>query len=316
MRITPYLSAGLAVMALALPSWAADGEKYLPNSSEGVITIDVKLLLNSAIAKRNLEQIKPLLKADENFQKTVDALGLDPFKDIETILIGAPGGGDMTKAVAVVQGKFNSKKIHAFAEKAAKDNPEMVKIEKVGNDSLYQITPPGRNEKTNYAALLDDTTLVGSGSRDMVVEAMEKKSGKKKGELKKDLAALLGKANTKQAIRFALLEAIVGQGDLAGQVKTATGGITVGEDIKIEITLNAKDDKAAATVSDKIDEGLRQAKQFVGLIALKEKKAAPLIDVVNTFEVKAQDTIVSIKGEVSKSVVEKLEKLAKEGAGQ
>lgn len=315
MRITPYLSAGLAVMALALPCRAADGEKYLPNNSDGVVTIDVKLLLDSPIAKRNLEQVKPLLKANENYQKTMEALGLDPFKDIETILIGAPGGDDASKAVVVVQGKFNAKKLHALAEQAASKDDGMVKIEKVGNDHIYQITAQGRGEKPNFAALLGDTMLVGSPSRDMVVEALDKKAGKKKGELKKDLAALLAKADTKQAIRFAAVD-VIPQGELAGMVKSASGGITIGEDIKISVTLNAKDDKAATAVSEKVDEGLRQAKQFVGIFALKETKIAPLVDVLNTFEVKAQDAVVTIKGEASKSVVEKIEKAIKEGARQ
>jgi hypothetical protein len=314
MRIAHHLSSGLALLALVaspLSGRAAEGEKYLPNNSDAVLTVNVKLLLDSAVVKRNLELVKPILKADANFQKTVDALGLDPFKDIDYVLIGVPSGADPDKVVIVIQGKFNGKKVHALAVKAAEENPKVVEIERVGNDSIYKITPPGKGEKETFAALLDETTLVGSRSHDLVVEALDKKSGKKKSEQKKELKELLAKANSQQCISIVALDT-VGQGDLAGLVKSLTGGFTIGEDVKMDFALNAKDDEAAKTVADKLDEGVRQVQPLVKGLGSRDKRLAPLVEIFNTLKVKPDGAKVSITAEVSESVVKKIEKMIKD----
>jgi hypothetical protein len=314
MRISNCVSTGLALLALvALPlaGQAAEGEKYLPNNSDAIITVNVKLLLDSAIAKRNVKNIEPLLKADANFQKTVDALGLDPFKDIEFVLLGVPAGADPDKFVIVIQGKFNGKKLHALGEKAAQDNPDVVKVEKVGNESVYQITPPGKGEKVTFAALVDEGTLVGSRSRELVVEALEKKAGKVKAEQKKEMKELLAKANSQQSISIVALD-VAGQGDLAGLVKSLSGGFTIGDDVKMDLALNTKDEDAAKMVADKIESGLQQVRPLVAGAAFQNKRFAPLVDVFGTLKVKPDGAKVSITAEASESVVKKLEKTDKE----
>ena len=147
MRISSRLPIGLSwlmLAALAPPGRAADAEKYLPNDSDVVVTLRVQTLLDAPLVKRNLDQLKPAFQKNDDYQKTIDALGLDPFKDIELIVVGVPlGGGDPDKAVAVIQGKFNVAKVQAVAAKAAKDNGDVLKIEKVGATELYTITPGG-----------------------------------------------------------------------------------------------------------------------------------------------------------------------------
>jgi hypothetical protein len=310
-RRLPTGFALFAIAVLALPARAAEAEKYLPDNTDGVVTINVRTLMDSALVGKVLEQIKPALKADSGAQKILDAIGIDPFKDVELVQIGAPGGGDPDKAVFVIQGKFQPAKIHAVAAKAAEEHADVLKIEKVGDTNLYQVTPPGRNQKVSYAALLGENLLVASVTRDLVVEAIDKKAGKKKPELKKALADLLAKSDSKQAISVVALDT-VGQGELAGQVKSLTGGFTITDEVKMDFRLTAKDEKAATAVADKIEEGLGQVSQLVMFLGQKDPRFAPLVDVMKTVAAKPDGATVRVTGEINKSVLEKVEKMLKD----
>ncbi len=309
-RRLPTVLALLALAALVLPAHAAEAEKYLPNNSDAVITINVKMLLDSAIGKKVLEMAKQNLQHDAGAQKILEAIGVDPFKDIDLVLIGSPGGNDPDKALAVIQGKFDPSKIQAVAAKAAENNADNLKIEKVGTINLYTITPPGKNQKVSYAALLDEKVLVGSANRESVVEAIDKKAGKVKPELKKALTELMAKSDSKQAITVAVTEGAI-QGRLAGQAKSVTGGLTVTEDIKLDFNVNAKDEKAANGIADELKEGLNFVKALVDGLKNRNERYAPLAEIVDTLSVKADASTVAIKGEISKSVLEKAEKLLK-----
>jgi hypothetical protein len=315
MRISSRLPICLSLFALgvlALPSRAAEAEKYLPNDSDVVVTFRLQPLLDAPLIKRNLEQTKAALKKNEEYQKVIEALGIDPFKDIELFVVGAPAsGGDPDKAVGVLQGKFNMAKMQALAAKASKDNSELLKIEKVGSTELYLITPQSGKQKTTFAAVLDDQFVVASANREGVVDAIDKKAGQKKSELKKSLTELLAKQDTKQAFSIVANEAI-GQGELAGLAKSLIGGLTFGDDIKLDFTLNAKDEKAAAALADKTKEGLKTALFIVLALASKDKRFEPLMDVAQGIKVTPVESSVTIKAEMSKDVIDKLEKALKE----
>ena len=144
------------------------------------------------------------------------------------------------------------------------------------------------------------------------MDAIDKKSGQKKSELKKVLTELLAKQDSKQAFSIVATEA-AGQGELAGFVKDLTGGFTIGEDIKLSITLNTKDEKTAATVTDKTKEGLKTVSLIVFALATKDPRFEPLMEVVKDLKVTPMESAVTIKAKASKEVIEKLEKALKEG---
>jgi hypothetical protein len=313
-RLLPALVLGV-LGAVALPSRAADADKYLPNSTDAVLTIKVKQFLETPFAKGRIEKVKGLLKANEQLQKVLDDLGLDPLKDVYSVHYGLPAGTDIDQGLAVIEGKFDVVKAHAKGEKEAKANPDLLKVEKVGNLNLYQITDPRRGEGASYSALLDEQFLVWSRNRELAVQAINKKAGKAKPELKKELTQLLAKADAKQCITIVALEQTLANGklgDFSGQGKTLTGGVTIGEDIKLDLAVEAKDEKTAGTVKDSIKEGLDYVKVIVGGLTFKDKKFAPLNDILATIKVDVSGATINLKGQVSKDALEKLEKLGKE----
>lgn len=319
MRMSRRLLPGLLVAALCILPLSARGaevEKYVPNATDALVAVNVKLLLDAPLVKNNLEKIKPALKADAEMQKTFDDLGLDPFKDVESVVFAVPPGGDFDRGLIVIQGKFNLDKIHSKADQVVKDQGDKLSFEKLGQVRLYKVTP-SPTEDARYAALLDDNFLVASKNRDLVEEAIEKKQGKKKQDLKKELTQLIAKADPKQGIQIIALEGTLNSGQgrsLEGLGKALTGGVTLAEDVKFDFVLATKDDKAATKVADALDQGLGQVKVVITGVALQDKRLAPVIDILNSFKSDASGANVTLKGQVTKEVIEKLEKVLKEAA--
>src|SRR5262249_477054 len=142
----------VTLVALAHPAWAADTDMYLPNSTDGVVMVNVKQLLQAPLVKNNLETIKALMLAAGNTQKILDDLAFDPFADVERVVFAV--GQDPSKPLVLVQGKFDPAKFEATAEKAAKDNSEALKVTKAGDYTVYEVKPPEQNE-TLFVAIVD-----------------------------------------------------------------------------------------------------------------------------------------------------------------
>lgn len=300
----------LALVLTAGTSRAADLDQFLPNSTEGIVTINVKQLLAAPLVKANLETVKALMLAVPDVQQTLEDIGFDPFKDVDRVVLAIDR--DPNKSVILVHGKFDTAKIAAKAEKAAKDEGDILKVIKASGYTYYSVKPPeGKGplpSDTLYVGLVDETTLVSSGSPDAVIEALEKKAGKKKAELKKELQALLDKADRQQTISIVTLSAplaATGQA-IIQKLNTVTGGINVGDDIKAAFTLTAKSDKDAAAVESELKEGLDQVKALVDLTANNNKDLKPLVDVVSTLKVVTQGAVVTLTGQITKDVLNQL----------
>src|SRR5262249_27677055 len=113
-RLLPGLLAGL-LATVAAPAWAGETNKYLPDATEGVVTVNVRQMLDAPLVKNNLDTLKALLLATGNVQKVFDDLGFDPFTDIDRVTVAI--NEVPTKSLVLVQGKFDPAKITAKAEK-------------------------------------------------------------------------------------------------------------------------------------------------------------------------------------------------------
>jgi hypothetical protein len=300
----------VAVVALAVPARAAETDKLLPNSTNAVISMNVRQLLDSALIKKFDDQIKAGLNKNGEAKKILEALGFDPFKDVDRVVVA--GSGDKPEeALILVLGKFNREKLEAAAEQAAKDDKSGLTIHKEGNYKLYEIHDKNQN-KPAFGAILSGTVIALAPNKDMVVDALDRQSGKKKSDLKKDLLDLLGKADLKQSISITALAQGLGGGqaqDFADKIKAITGGINVTDDIKLNIDLASKDADSAKDVAKVMDDGLGQAKAFIGLMAAQDKKWEAASDILGTVKVNAVGSNVNLKGEISKTVIDKLLKL-------
>lgn len=306
MRMFRRLQAGLAVvtlLALVAPTWSAESDKFLPGSTNVVVTLNVKQLLESALVKKFDGKIKDAIKNDANAKKILEDLGLDPFKDVDSVVVGGTGGKE-DDVLILVAGRFSRAKMEAKAEEVAKGD-QGLKITKEGNYKVYEMT--GKDGKTGFGAILNDNTLAFSPKKDYVVEALDKQAGKKKADLKKDLTTLLDKADTKQSVTMVALGSGLGADqDFADKIKTVTGGINITDEIKMAIEMAAKDDKSAKAVAEELDKKMGEVKTLVGFMAASDARFAPLVDVVKTLKISATGSTISLKGDVTKAVIDNL----------
>jgi hypothetical protein len=340
-RVWP-LALALAVAFQASPARAVDSkivpkkgnpQDFLPNDSEYVVTISVRKILDAPLVKKNLDVVKQILKGEEA-QKYLKPLAFDPLKDVDTITSAGPVTMDKDKGLGILTGKFDVAKFHKRAEEFAKDKGEILKITKSGNYKVWEITPPNKNTnvqlpKTIYAVLLDKNTLVFSAGKDYINEAIAKAAGTKKTALKKELAALLKKVDKKLALSAVVLAAPIGNalenapipGDIdkvkegLEKLTAISAGVQLGDDIKIQVGIGAKDKDTAKEISKKINQALLAAPLLIQLAA-GDERVAPFVDVakdlLNAVKAKRDSNTVNITLTITKELMGKLEKAGKQ----
>lgn len=307
-RMAWMLAIGLLVTAG--PARAVEDAEYFPQDTQAVVTLNVKQILASPLVKKDQDKIEAGLKSLGEVANVMAALGFDPLKDLDRIIISMVGASDQEKATILVRGKFNVEKFTAKAKDVAKNMADVLKIHKDGDNTVYELNTPGQ-QKPLYLGLMDGTTIIASPQKEGVAEAFAIHSGKKKVALKKELVGLLQKAETsKQSLTIVGLGSALGNEIPYGdKIDYISGGITLKDGIVIEIKIETKDTDAAKGLKTLIDEGINQGKSLLSLFAMQQKELAPLTEMLDQLKVSDKDKTVSIKGEVTKEALEKLEKM-------
>lgn len=329
------LAALALTLALVLPASAApvpaEGaagsyEKYLPDDADGVITINVRALLDSELMKKF--GLDKMLAGNDDAQKAFKALGLDPLKDIERVVISGDNDKSSDQAFVIIQGKFDTAKLSAAAEAAAKDDKGVLKIHKTDHGKIYEVSkldeiiklPPqaagaGVNFKGKsvvFVVLADKGNVVAVPTKEGAEEVLAKAAGKKTTKLKsKELAALIAKIDPKQTVAIAM-PGPAGE----DKIKSVTGGITVTADVKVRFTVTAADADAAKDLNEKLKEQLGMIQAIAGAVALQQKELAPAIDILNGIEHEAKDNTIGIKSDIKGETLEKLVKAVAELAAK
>jgi hypothetical protein len=314
-----WLLLAVAVGLSAAPARAGLLDPYLPDDSEVIVTINVRQILDSPLVKKHaLQQLRDLLKGRDEVESILKDLGFDPFKDLERVTLAGPGGPEKDRGLVIVHGRFDLAKFKAKGEEAARDYADHLRIHKVpdvragATHVVYEVTPPDADMPI-FVALAGKDTLLASPGKDYVVDALKKAARKAKPALKnKDVQALLDKMDEKQSVAVAVLGSALAKGSAAlpavkamvEKVEAVGGGVTVGEDLKIEIALAAKTVEGAKELHEGLDKGLKQALALLSVLASGQKELNPALEVVKTLRVSVRGKVLTLKGRVSADVLE------------
>jgi len=297
---------------------AAEIDRYLPEDTEVISTLNVKQLLSSPVVKKfGLAQLKEALDSIEEAKTVLQDLGFDLLKDLDRITTAGPGGSDTDKGLIIIHGRFDLAKFKAKADEVAKGNSDVLKIHKIKDAKgaevlLYEVTPP-EFPTPLFVAMASEKTILASPGKDYVIDALKRKD---KPVLKnKDFQALLEKMDQRQSFSIAALGSALAKADLPDQVKDSLknldaigGGLTVGEDINLELVANAKTAKSAKEINQVISDGLNQGLGILSLLATMQKELAPVVDIVKTIRSNARDKTITIKASIPAEVIEKWSK--------
>lgn len=299
------------------PARGADVEKYLPDDTQAVLTINFRQILESDFIKKYaMKEIEKGLQSRE-VQQVVGMLGLDPLKDISSATIAAPAESNDKKVLVIVRGSFDLAKVHDTADKIIKEKPDSLTIHKQDNLRLYE----GKDNKSGqpfFACFLSKDVVVGSPTKEYVVDAIAKSTGKKETKSSKGLQSLLGKQDNKQSLWLSVLvsddiKKQAGQNEklkeLADKLQSISAGVTLTDEIKVQVRISASDPKAAKDIRQQI-EGVKALAVFFISGNEQLKDYAPLLlDVLNSFKFSQDQAVVGVDLTIPATLIEKAAKV-------
>jgi len=326
----------VGLLHLALPARAADPLKCLPDDTDLLVRVEVQQIVTSPLYKKEFQkQADDLLKMDAvaGFLK---GTGLDPLKDIDEVYIVMgrssfrteikvqqnPAGGIDNAAVPfiVVQGRFDPAKLQAKAEQLAKDMPQLVKKQKFGAVTIWEIG------KGTFVAVADKNTIVVGGAKEQVEAALDRAAGKKQSNLKhKSMKALLEKLDPKKTVQWLACEEAVGSVSAKGVfqngqtiveikytslkdmgIQSVVGSATVATDVKITTTIKATNADKAKEAAKGIEDGLGLALKAAEKMVDLDKSFASVVDALKAVKVVAKGDSIQIDGQANGDVLSAL----------
>lgn len=314
-----FLGLALAAVLSAVPVRGADVDKLLPDDTDVIISINLRQILESGVAKKHaLQDLEKGFKSNPEAQKVLDQLGLDPMKDIFSVTLATSGTGGQN-GLAIVHGSFDPAKIHAAADGVAKAHPEILKFQKENNTRVYEIKDASQ-PLPYFAALLNKEVLVIAPSRANIIDAVGKSAGKKEPKLAKNLQELINKLDGKQSLWVAALASQdlkkqLAQNettkDFANQLQSLSGGVTLTDDVKIDLRLATSDPIAARGIREKM-EGLKALATLLVTTNEQLKEYQQLVlEIVNCFRFSQDRGTVAIEIRFSSELIDKGARKAK-----
>jgi hypothetical protein len=307
-----------AACLLVLPAaarGATDPLPYLPPDTDALLTIEVRKVADSELGKKiGADLLKELLGISKPAAAAVKATGLDPMRDFDFITVGMHiDGTNVPRLFALLEGKFDRKKIEDNVAAYMKEHPTHLTAINVNDKSAYKVNG-GKPTDTMHAAIIDETKIVVAPTEQDLAGAFEAAAGKRKPAVSKEVSTFLStvKATTPIYVR-AWVKGKFKDVNLPNEklkaavqgVDWATLGILVTKDVSLTMVLNAPDEASAQKLSDLVG-------PVVGLVALQVRAAAedqpelkPVADLLKATKVGPSGRMVIAYGVVKGEEIEK-----------
>jgi hypothetical protein len=314
-------------LAAALPATALEVEKYLPDDTDFVLSVNVKQILGSpAFAQHYQKQIDKMLKMEPVPMILKDA-GFDPLKDADHLWVTKgkschevetdPNTGAISRTsgggvVIFVRGRFDAAKLEAKAEQLVRGFPRNMKPHKIGATPVYEIS--NGQDSVFFVALVDKTTAVAAPTRKHLVDILDKVAGKTQTRFQHpDIAKALKALDPRlSAEAFGLSDMIVGtmvasksqNGKTTRQVTHTTladGGLkafhghgTMDKDIQVNVVFTTTDNGRANRLSKEVDDWLKKAIEEMSKQVPGEKDFAALVEALKNVKMTTKDDRVTL----------------------
>jgi hypothetical protein len=295
----------VVVFALPLLSRAESPDKYLPDDSEVVLTVNVRQFLETPLINRDLDKLRDALKSQEKVCSELEKVGLDPLKDIDQVTIaGAPGQGD-GHFLLVAHGHFDTAKLEARAKTAVTEQSDNVSEVKEEDHTFYSITQPGA-ERVFYVAWPESGTIVASPSKDLILHAFSVQAAKSQSSLNQDMAGLLEKLDEKSIASIVGLGSLLKDTPQAGQVQHFSGTVTIDQSMHLAAAVAIKDVDTAEALTKTITDALTQAKTMLSMAAKNRDDLGPAMSLLEVIKIRREGDTINIEGELTEDLIDKL----------
>lgn len=305
--IRHVLAAGclcLALLVLAAPALpAAQPDKLIPGDAQLVASINFRSLLNSALFKKyGEEQLKAAINGNAEAKQAFEAMGIDPFKDIDSATISSNSLTEQDQILVVVRGRYDLDKIQKTLAAVAENDPK-IKISKEGAHTIYETKG---DDKPMFATFTDKETLAMSPTKDFLVGSIGN-VGKK--PLDRDLVAAIGTIDAKQSIWLAApvtkemrqqLQNNPQMRLLADKLKAITATVNVTDAAEAELNIHTTDAESATQIG-------MMLKQFIPLmkVLIQNQEGVPPAAkaLVDQLKVNTAQTTVTINLKLTEDMI-------------
>jgi hypothetical protein len=262
----------------------ADALELLPDDTAFVLSVDVKSMSKSTVAKELFAFVTKSGDIAQTQKRLLEEAKLDLTKDVDSLVIGL--AGDIQKAEHIVflaRGRFDKSKVTSFLKKDA--------------TSFTQKQHRG----INYYALSDDTEFAFMGSyfvatpKGGMMKVIDLHRGKAKSAGKNSrLAALVGKGYTKSNVWLAVVLTDAMRQEIASEtgghsMDAVVAGIDIATDVNITTLLLASDAKGAEALATMFTSAAKEMAREPSL------QMFGLSDTFNKMKVAWKDTEVTVE---------------------
>jgi hypothetical protein len=318
-RKTCLTTLALAALIAAAPVWAAEPDNYLPANADLVLVINFRQIVDSPVVQKYaVDEIKKNLAKDEKAQTFIKATGLDPLKDIDSLMVANAGGLDKGQMVFVVRGTFDKTKIHTalqdFAKtEAGKAAEKMSILPPQDGIQVYEFKPEKKDDKSVFAAFVDNKTIIATQSKEDTIK-VAKGGGKAPAAPTAKMKAALAKVTGKESLWVVGVITEEARGALkknpqsaafADKMDLITGSINISDAAQANVQIHTTDAESAKKVKDTLTGVLALVK---GLVQGNEEVPPVVGEILGSLKVNADNTTVGIDLKVTADMIEKLNK--------
>ena len=307
-RFTPSAFVLVLTVTFAAISFAQESPKVqLPADTQALIRLNFRAMIDSPLAKKmGIEKASEIIKAVPGGEILAE-MGFDPLKDIDSITVAAPGGGDMEKGLIIVAGKFKADKLVAKANEEAKNNKDKVKIHKAGDKTIFEVIIP-EQQVPMFMMIASNSTILASTQKEYLEKALAN-SGSKLAN--KDFSALVEKLDPDLAISMVAVSSAFPSKSLPEPAKAIMdgiesigGGIGIDKDVTLKINVFTKDEDSSKKLKETMDQGMAQALGFLGLMAAQQKELTPVLEFVKSMKTSSKAKTMSLEGKLPGKMIE------------
>jgi hypothetical protein len=302
------LALGTAAL-LAAPARTAELDRLTPADAQMVVTFNLRQVVDSPLAKKKglVQLIKDQLDKNEEAKTVLMTIGLDPFKDIQSVAIAMPipenPGGKVDKGLFIIRGNFDQDKIEA----AMKKEPT-TKTSKEGTRTIFEMKGKGNDTDTGFVTFADKSTIVAAPSKEYLLTSL--KAAKPNPALAKSVGTATGKESVWMGLILTdAMKKQMAQNPMSaafGNLDSITTTVNVTDAILIDVNLNADNAANAGKIKPMID----QFVQFFAAFGGADEKTGPIVKkVLANLKTSVKGNAVNINVKITEDVVDDLIKL-------
>lgn len=315
--VRPALGLALAALVATGPTRAAEPDRLLPPDADVVMSVNIRQAMESDIVKKYaLDNIKKALQ-ENDAQKFLRDLGLDPLKDLDRVVVGGSGKDETDlKYLVIVHGTFDPEKLYKAAEAQTRKDADHFALVKDGKDVMFKFTPDNGNPL--YGTVVDDKTIILSGDKKGISTALATPA-KSKADLGREMNALVKGMDDKATLWVAGLTngrldkvklkgpgAAPGLQSQLGNLQNVTLTLRVEKDVNLNVGLGMKDNDSAEEAGKTVGELIQTVKGALPFLAANEPKLKPLVEPAKSLKSEVKDRTVVITARLPGTVIGEL----------